>query len=170
MTLRKMKVVFWGTIILGMILPIIVMISVDLVVSHGNLLITLKSSIVSFWHNWGLVLILLHDIPFVVLAFVIKSRLGEKVYASEPYTLRLSETIGAWIVIFIVGFWMNLDVWISLASLSSGFSTAILVYFFFPFYGIIAILVGYWSGWLVGKLILWNRSRKTKEDRLGDTL
>ncbi len=157
-TTWKIGVLFWITITLGLVLPIVVMVAIDLVLNRSDFLIALRGIIPFFTSGWGL-LCILHDIPFIALAFLIKSRLSEK-NDREPYVLRLSEIFGAYIVTLIVSLWMNLDVWISITLSSPGFSTASLVYFFFPFYGTLAILVGYGGGWLVGKLILLKKMRQ----------
>lgn len=148
----RMKIFFWGTIVMGIIMPISVMIAIEIILSHADLLSALRFGI-SHLSGHYILLWLLHDIPFIFLAFLVKSLLSDKVKLSKPYMLRLSEAIGAWVVTVGISFWMNLDVWSSIALLSSGFSTAMLAYYFYPFYGILTILIGFGIGWIIGKII-----------------
>lgn len=152
MASRKIRLLFWGTIILGMTLPIIVMAIVELIFSRKSFFSAFISA-VSFFSNdlWGFLPWLLHSIPFVFLAFLIRSQLQEKTESPKPSVLRLSETLGAGIVMVGFSLFLNLSIWIW------NTSTAVLAYFTFPFYGIISILVGYGGGWVVGKIILWAR-------------
>lgn len=146
-TVKKIRLLFWGTVVLGIILPIAIMVSVDFALNHEDFITVLLSSISFFSLKWGLIL-MLHDIPFIALAFLIRSQLQEKTESPKPSVLRLSETLGAGIVMVGFSLFLNLSIWIW------NTSTAVLAYFTFPFYGIISILIGYGGGWVLGKIIV----------------
>lgn len=152
MTSGKIKLLFWGTIAIGMVLPIVVMMTINLIFDSLNFLDAFNAIISSFFDgitSLGFIYWVLHSIPFIFLAFLIRSQLGEKVDSPVLYILRLSKVIGAWVV--TIGF----TLYINIVVLISDSSTAVLAYLFIPFYETVAILVGYGCGWLVGKIIIW---------------
>lgn len=147
----NIKLLFWGTIIMGAVLPIAVMVAVDLIFRRSDFLSAFISAISFFSGDlWGFLPWVIHNIPFIFLAFLIKLRIGKNAGDSEPYIIRLSEVIGAWILTVGFDLTMNIDMWISI----SGSMWAPLAYLFISFYEIITILVGYGGGWVVGKIIV----------------
>lgn len=143
---------FWGTIAIGVALPIGVMVVVEFILNRGDFLFAFRSTTLFFFSDFtslGFLYWVFHSIPFIFLAFLIRSQLGEKADTSKPYILRLSKMIGSWVVMVGFSLFMNIGV------LISDSSTAALAYLFIPYYEIIAILVGYGCGWLIGKVILW---------------
>jgi len=148
---------FWGNILLGLILPIVTMIAVEIILNYVKLFDAIRSAVSLFSSDY--IELVFHSIPFIIVSFLMKSRLHERPNSPDPYILRLTKIIGACGVLFIFSLWINLEVWISLARKSPGFSSGSLVYFFFPIYGIIAIFCGYGCGWFLGVIILGVRKK-----------
>lgn len=141
---------FWITIIIGIVLPIIVKMTVDIIVDHVSFLAALTSAASFFFDMriWGVPYLVANTIPFIFLAFLLKSQIGKKSNTSKPYILRVSEAIGAWVLTVGFSFLIHLDVSIPNSSTES------LAYLFIPYYEIVTILLGYGLGKLVGKIIL----------------
>ena len=146
MDIRKSKYskfVFWVIVLVGAIPPL-VMIDVGTVFHPGTLF-----------------LLVWNDIPFIVLAFLVKSHLDRiKNQSPQVYIQRISKIIGAGIAVFGTVFFIHLIIWIEVFSNSPGSSTAGLVLLFIPFYALILMPIGYVCGWLAGRLILWIKKKR----------
>lgn len=98
---------------------------------------------------------LLNDVPFIVFAFLVRSLWNRpEVESSQDFFKHKVGVFGAGIIGIGFVLFINVSVWISVALILPGFSTSAIAYDFLPIYGIIAILVGYGSGRLIGKIIL----------------
>ncbi len=155
--LRLVNLVFVGTILLGMGLPLFAMLGVDTILNHTNLSTAMHSVITFFFDEltgMGFLFWLFHSILFLLLAFLIRSRLLDKANAESGYVIRLSQAIGSWTL--TVGFSLSMNIGI----LISDSSTAVLGFIFVPFYGLVFMIIGYNGGWVVGKLILYAKGRQ----------
>jgi hypothetical protein len=153
---EKIRTVFWSTIILGLLLPLVTMAAVDMIKDAKAISAVLKDIASFYFHGYtdlGFLFWLFQSLVFVVLAFLIKSKFEGKAGSSEPSALRYSEAICAWVVMVLFSVSMNIDILISSSS------TAALGYIFIPFYEVVMILIGYVLGWIIGKSILWYSNR-----------
>ncbi|MBI5051042.1 MAG: hypothetical protein HZC11_09305 [Nitrospirae bacterium] len=91
---------------------------------------------------------LLNDIPFIILAFFIKHS------CHNLKTPQKTAIACAGVLSVSLNLIINIDVWKGIVLHLPGSSTAAIVYIFLPIYGIIAMMVGYGVGWLIGKIIL----------------
>jgi hypothetical protein len=153
---EKIRKVFWSTIILGLLLPLVAMAAVDIIKDAKTITAILKDIVSFYFHDYtdlGFLFWLFQSLVFVALAFLVKSKLEGKAASSEPSALRYSEAICAWVVMVLFSVSMNIDILISSSS------TAALGYIFIPFYEVVMILIGYVLGWIIGKSILWYSNR-----------
>lgn len=141
---------FWGIIILGIFLPLIVESVVTIILDPKDFLNIFSSFFLS------LILIgLLNDIPFIVFAFLVRSLWNRpEAEKFQDFFKHKTGVISAGIISIGSILYINIGVWISIMRVLPGSSTSVIVYAFLPIYGVIAILVGYGCGWFVGKIIL----------------
>lgn len=154
-TRRRQLVIFWGTIVLGVGLPLVVMIAIELIRNGKGVLQSVGSTMLFYFEDFsglGFFYWIGHGLLFLLLAILVKAKLAERGNGYEDYILRLTEAIGAWTLTVGFSLLANLSILFSVSS------TAVLGYIFVPLYGIPVILLGYGCGWLVGRLILWIRS------------
>ncbi len=160
MTLDKRKfrvLVFWPTILLGLLLPIVSMATVGLIRDTKPILIVLKEVVAFYFRDYTNLVFLFwvfQSLIFVALAFLVKSKIEGKTGSSEPSVLRYAEAIGAWVLLVIFSVIVNIDILISTSS------TSAIAYIFIPFYEVVMILIGYVVGWIIGKTILWYEHRR----------
>jgi hypothetical protein len=160
MTINKRKfraLIFWPTILLGLLLPIVTMAAVDLIKNAKAVDIVLKDIVAFYFHDYTDLVFLFwffQTLVFVALAFLVKSKVEGKAGSSEPPALRYAEAIGAWALMVLFSVSVNIDVSISTSS------TSAIAYIFIPFYEVVLILVGYAVGRIIGKAILWYDHRK----------
>jgi hypothetical protein len=152
---RHFKRWFWGLIILGILLPLIVESVVAIIFASKDFFSMLKSIFPS------LILIgLLNDVPFIIFAFLVRSLWHRpEVETSQDFFKHKGGVIGAGLVGIGFVLFINISIWLSVTLMLPGFSTAVIAFIFLPIYGIIGILIGYGSGRLIGKIILRYRSR-----------
>jgi len=142
---------FWSIIIGEILLPFLVSIAVEIVSDPReayNLRFIFLSP--SFF-----LIGLLNDVPFILLAFLVRSlwhRPKDEKY--KDFLRHKAGVIGAGVISISLILYINISIWISIVLLLPGFSTAVISYIFLPIYGIIALLVGYGLGRIVYKFVV----------------
>lgn len=168
---KYFKLWFWGFIILGAILPLIIRVLSEIILTSAGFLEVISSllyELIAPGHNLLLISVL-NDIPFTFLALLSRSRLGKLNDQNLPIHIQdIAGVIGGGIAILAISLFLNTLVWyyLFIDVPVRGISTAPLLFIASPVYGIIAMGIGYFVGEHIGKLILWNRSRKTKEKQI----
>lgn len=142
---------FWMTTFLGLFLPIVTLTAVD-IIRDGKTYSHILSDIVTLYFkgfdDFGFLFWLFQSLIFLLLAFLVKTKLQNKSEVMKPLVLDFSQAIGAWVVMVIFSVVTNINILISESS------TAAIAYIFIPFYEVIMILMGYLLGWFVGRFIL----------------
>ncbi len=142
------KRLFWVIIVVGAVLPFAVQIYASIISDYPRLVWW------TFFSSSSLFLAFFNDIPFIVLAFFMKNKLGKSgEIDAATYFLRKNGTTGAAAALLWVNLFMHISVWTSRSS------TASLGIFFLFIYAFALMPVGYGCGWLVGKLNLWAKRR-----------
>lgn len=152
---KRLKLVFWGIAILGLLLPLVVEIIVGLIMDPRQMLRFYTSHTKEALS--GLLLASLsNDIPFIALAILVLRRIGlnigrdtEGQYSKNFYRQR-SGVIGAAIAVIGVSLLLNIAYWVDLYGPSCS-STGCLVFIFIPIYGLILMPLGYGCGWILGR-------------------
>lgn len=151
-----------GIITVGAISPLILLLVTGVLFSSTSIFEVIKFSLSFLLLPIGLLGLLLNAAPFVVHALQLKKlqigRLNKD--DSNIYFKSVAEMIGAGFAGFIVNISIQFIVLSAAYRGEPGSAIAGSLYFFLPIHTFIAMGIGYLLGGLVGKLILWNRSRK----------
>lgn len=148
--------VFWGIIIIGLFLPLIVELAVELIFDPKHFISTLLSLSPS-----SILMGVFNAIPFIVFAFLVRSLWHRPEHETfQLFFKHKSGVLGAGIIGIGFILLVNINVWVGAVLTLPGFSTSGLVYMFIPFYGIVAILIGYGIGYVVGRIIIFRREKK----------
>ena len=142
------KLVFWGIIILGIVLPSVVMLTVGTIFNRASLLDFLRPPFPELLVEQAIVG-LLNAIPFIALALLVLVKVILEGDIKIHFYRRIGGIIGAAITTFSISLFSNIAYYIDLFGPSSS-STGGLVFIFIPIYGLILMPVGYWGGQLVG--------------------
>lgn len=155
--MKQMKYIrfwFWGLIIFGASIPILVGLTTELLYNPE---LGLR------FYMGDIFIGPLNAIPFIILAFLVKYIwLDPKIQSSPNLFQHKSGIICAGIFTICFNLYINIDVWKGIALNLSGSSTAVIIYVFLPIYGVITILVGYGIGILAGKIIIRVKNRGSK--------
>jgi hypothetical protein len=151
---------FWGTIAFGLLVPVLVVELAAAVLvgsrSFGQAVADLPR--ILFAPGYGLfVIVLLTAIPFVVLAFVIRSEFRSRVNdIAEARTRSIARVVGA--AAFVTGFVLavQMGIWVKTYETGRGVSTAGIGLYLLPFEALLVLAVGYYvgglAGWVVSRL------------------
>jgi len=145
---------FWITVILGILLPIITFAIINMLNDKtiGNILNDIVDVYFKDYTDIGFLFWFFQSLIFLILAFLVKSKIQISADTTKSSIIEYSQAVGAWIFAVVFSIIMNIDVLVSKSS------TAVIAYIFIPFYEVIMILIGYLLGWIIGKIILWNRT------------
>lgn len=151
---------FWGTIAFGFVVPVLIVELAAAVLvgsrSFGKALADLPRILFAPGHNL-FVIVLLTAIPFVVLAFVMRSEFRSR--GNEVAEARIRSTarvVGA--AVFVSGFVLavQMGIWVRTYETGRGVSTAGIGLYLLPFEALLVLAVGYYvgglAGWVVARL------------------
>jgi hypothetical protein len=157
------NLIFWGLILLGIILPFSIEFFVILFYVPRELISILGSIFTSFWEDPGISIFILfwNDISFIIIALVyyFQKLLNQN---REKYEYHISGIIGALFVTFVTYFLIYLDYYVKVYSpmpRPSGFSTSAIAFLFIPVYVLALTVIGYVAGYGIARLI---KSRSSK--------
>lgn len=154
---QYLKFLFWGFVVVGAILPLVVRVAAEVLFGPTSLLEVTRLLPHELLPPYNLLLIaLLNDIPFIALFLLAKSHLKESnMLDFKIYFLRVASVVGSGIALFGISLFIQIIVWSSTFRRVPGSSTGPILLFVFPIYGFIAILIGYGIGRFLGKVTLW---------------
>jgi hypothetical protein len=141
---------FWGIIIFGALLPLIVEIIIKIIFDPKNFSNFFLSITASFF-----LVALFNAIPFIIWAFLVKSlwhRPENEIY--QGFYKHKAGVIGSGILTIGFVLYVNIGIWLGIILHQPGASTSAIAYIILPFYGIMTNLFGYGLGRLIGKIIL----------------
>lgn len=151
---------FWGLIIFGAVLPMIVGLAIEIIFDPKDLLNIVKLFFSQFISPWKLFNLLWIDIPFIIYAFIVRSLwYRPEVETPQDFLKHKAGVIGAGILTIGFVVYVNIGFWIGIVLHQPGASTSAIAYLFLPFYGIMTNLVGYGLGRLIGKIILHYKNK-----------
>lgn len=136
---------FWGLIVLGALIPFIVSAIME---------ITYNPDLGVRFYLGDILLALVNDIPYILLAFLAKYIWQEHSKIAQNILLHKIGVFFAGGVSISFNLYVNIGTWRGIAQHLPGSSTAVIVYVFLPIYGIIAMLIGYVLGFFIGKIII----------------
>ncbi len=145
---------FWGLIVLGLVLPWIIRIGVEIFYHPErtvSALVKFPALLFAKGHNLFL-LGVLNVIPVII--FLLLTRWRYRIGQAEDPAAFFPHKIGiiaAGVVVFGVGLLINLIVWMDVFRPAGGSSTAVIAFVFMPFYTLALMPVGYLVGWGIGK-------------------
>lgn len=149
------KIIFWCTIILGLILPIAGVTAEMISLKDKPFFTAVKLAFLFFGQDLLMVLTWIwQDVPFIFLAFFIKSRLTDYRGSAKWSIFRLSEAIVAWILVVVLSFLVYLEVLLNSYHPSP---LSIMLYIFLPFWEILILILVYAFGLVLGKLLQYQR-------------
>ena len=140
---------FWGIILLGLVVPLVVKLFVRIMFTNDDLTDILISFIT--FENGMAVVALMNVIPYIVLAKFAKSRLLNLTTQNKYYYV--AEIIGAGVPHVFFNLHSHIVVWRSIYSGLRISSTASVAFAFIPIYGFIIMFIGGAIGSLVGRLV-----------------
>lgn len=161
MKCKYLKLWFCGIIIIGLLSSLASEIIVHVLFDSADFIEAIKFVLNHFVSPIFLLFSVWNTVPFIALAILANYQLSKSVEQDSRICIKIIASI---IVAAIMGFstsiFIQFDAWSAAFRGEPGTSTTPLIYIFLPFPVSIVMVVGYGLGWVIGKLILWNRSRK----------
>jgi hypothetical protein len=154
---------FWWTIAFGLFVPVLVVQLAAAVLAGrqpvGRALAELPMILFGPGQNL-FVIVLLTEVPFLALAFLIRGELrGHGNEAPDARIKRVARVVGA--VVSVTGFILavQIDIWVRTEGIGKGVSTAAIGLLFLPFEALLVLVAGYYAGGLVGWAVARWRGR-----------
>ncbi len=148
--MKNYKLVFWGIIVVGLVLPLFVLMTVEIMATDKSFLNILISWITN--KDSELALALVNAAPYIVLARFAKRRLLNLTPQNKYYYI--AEMIGAGVPLVFLNLYVHMSIWHDLYVNHASSSTMGLVFGYFSFfYAFIIMFIGGVIGSLVGRLI-----------------
>ena len=148
------KRLYWGLILVGATLPLVIIISVALI--RGDMKFPWNSSMpYSGFLRFITVVALFNFLPFAVLAAFMKNRLGKpQRMVVSAYYLRMMGIFGAATTLLGTSLIMHVSIWTSRSSTAGlgVFALFVLAFALMP--------VGYGCGWFIGEMYLRSKKRR----------